>query len=71
MSQAETFSGDELILPQIPFESTISHNYFLIIFSVNDKRKAREREVKGISFSRELDGTTPHPYAASVGLADR
>jgi len=45
--------------------------YFLIIFSVNDKRKAREREVKGISFSRETDGGGGAPYAASVGLADR
>jgi hypothetical protein len=34
MSQSETFSGDELILPQNLCASTDSHNYFQIIFSV-------------------------------------
>jgi hypothetical protein len=52
----------------------IFSDYFL---ALNDKRKARERErvtassFKGISFLRELDGSRPLPYAASVGLADR
>jgi hypothetical protein len=39
MPQAETISGDELIIAQSIRASTISQIIFCLFFSVNDKRK--------------------------------